>query len=40
MKVNSTKYNLLSSVRQLTREKWALGATILAGKMIGLMACC
>ena len=28
--------NLLSSVRQLTREKWALGATILAGKMIGL----
>ncbi len=36
MKVNLTKFNLLSSVRQLTREKWALGATILAGKMIGL----
>ena len=36
MKVNSTKLNLLSSFRQLTREKWALGATILAGKMIGL----
>jgi len=36
MKVNSTKFNLLSSVRQLTREKWALGATVFAGKMIGL----
>ena len=36
MKVNSTKLNLFSSFRQLTREKWALGATILAGKMIGL----
>jgi len=36
MKVNTTKFNLLSSVRQLTREKWALGATIFAGKMIGL----
>ncbi|HEY8780440.1 MAG TPA: ammonium transporter [Mucilaginibacter sp.] len=36
MKGNTTKMNLLSSVRQLTREKWALGATILAGKMIGL----
>jgi Amt family ammonium transporter len=36
MKVNFTNLNLLSSVRQLTREKWALGATILAGKMIGL----
>ncbi len=36
MKVNSTKFNLLSSVRQLTREKWELGATIFAGKMIGL----
>ncbi|MDR3695861.1 ammonium transporter [Mucilaginibacter sp.] len=36
MKVNVTKFNLLSSVRQLTREKWALGGTILAGKMIGL----
>ncbi|WP_428329275.1 ammonium transporter [Mucilaginibacter sp.] len=36
MKVKFTKVNLLSSVRQLTREKWALGATIFAGKMIGL----
>ncbi len=36
MKVNSTKFNLLSSVRQLTRDKWALGATVFAGKMIGL----
>src|SRR5882757_4171262 len=36
MKVNSPKVNLLSLFRQLTREKWALGATILTGKMIGL----
>ncbi len=36
MKVESPKFNLLSSLRQLTREKWALGATILTGKMIGL----
>jgi Amt family ammonium transporter len=36
MKVKSPKFNLLSSLRQLTREKWALGATILTGKMIGL----
>ena len=36
MKVNSTKINLLSSLRQLTREKWALGATIFTGKVIGL----
>src|SRR5689334_4928345 len=36
MKVSSTKHNLLSAVRQLSREKWALGATILTGKMIGL----
>lgn len=36
MKVNITKEGLLSSVRQLTREKWQLGATIFAGKMIGL----
>jgi ammonium transporter, Amt family len=36
MKVNVTKFKLLSSVRQLTREKWALGATIFSGKMIGL----
>ncbi|HMG06890.1 MAG TPA: ammonium transporter [Mucilaginibacter sp.] len=37
MKVSSTKHNLLSAVRQLSREKWALGATILTGKMIGLL---
>src|ERR1700754_1936875 len=37
MKVSSTKHNLLSAVRQLPREKWALGATILTGKMIGLL---
>lgn len=36
MKVKSTKFNLLDAVRQLTREKWALGATVFAGKMIGL----
>jgi Amt family ammonium transporter len=36
MKVNSTKLSLLSAVRQLTRDKWQLGATIFAGKMIGL----
>src|ERR1700709_1881981 len=36
MKVNSTKFNLLSSVRQLTRDKWTLGATVFGGKMIGL----
>jgi Amt family ammonium transporter len=36
MKVNVKKFDLLSSVRQLTREKWALGATIFGGKMIGL----
>src|ERR1700748_2446123 len=36
MKVNSTKNNLLSSLRGLTREKWALGATVFTGKMIGL----
>ena len=36
MKVQSTKDSLFSSVRQLTREKWKLGATIFAGKMIGL----
>jgi len=38
MKVNSTKFSLISSLRQLTREKWALGATILSGKMLGLLA--
>jgi len=36
MKVNFTKFKMLSAVRQLTREKWALGATIFGGKMIGL----
>ena len=36
MKVTLTKSDLLSSFRQLTREKWKLGATILTGKMIGL----
>src|SRR5258708_5622945 len=36
MKVTLTKNDLLSSFRQLTREKWALGATILTGKLIGL----
>src|SRR5882757_4800138 len=36
MKVSFTKTDLLSSFRQLTREKWALGATILTGKLIGL----
>ena len=38
MKVNSTKHNLLSSLKGLTREKWALGATIFTGKMLGLLA--
>src|SRR6201994_4687311 len=38
MKVNSTKHNLLSSLRGLTREKWALGATVFTGKMLGLLA--
>ena len=36
MKVTATKFSLFDAVRQLTREKWALGATFLAGKMIGL----
>src|ERR1700761_8982193 len=36
MKVKTPKFNLLSALRGLTREKWALGATILTGKMIGL----
>src|ERR1700744_6333572 len=36
MKVKLPKVGLLTSVRQLTREKWQLGATIFAGKMIGL----
>ena len=37
MKVTSTTYNPFGAFRGLTREKWGLGATILAGKMIGLM---
>ena len=28
MKVSVKKFNLLDSVRQLTRDKWALGATV------------
>src|ERR1700749_270875 len=36
MKVTLTTNSFLQSVRQLTREKWQLGATIFAGKMIGL----
>src|ERR1700749_713482 len=36
MKVKQPKFTLLSALRGLTREKWALGATILTGKMIGL----
>jgi Amt family ammonium transporter len=36
MKVKSPKVNLFSLLRQLTRERWALGATIFSGKMIGL----
>src|ERR1700712_769455 len=36
MKVKEPKFTLLSAFRGLTREKWALGATILTGKMIGL----
>src|SRR5476651_918131 len=36
MKEKQKKFNMLSSFRGLTREKWALGATILTGKMIGL----
>ncbi|MDB5031428.1 ammonium transporter [Mucilaginibacter sp.] len=36
MKVKQPKFNLLDAFRGLSREKWALGATILTGKMIGL----
>jgi len=36
MKVKQQKFNLLSAIRGVTREKWVLGATILTGKMIGL----
>jgi len=37
MEVNFTKSKFLDQFRQLTREKWVLGATIFSGKMIGLM---
>ncbi len=37
MKSRLTKTDLMSSPRSLTREKWAFGATILSGKLIGLM---
>jgi Amt family ammonium transporter len=36
MKINSAKNSFFSSFRELTRDKWALGATILTGKLIGL----
>src|ERR1700749_486059 len=36
MKVNATKHNLLSSLRELTREKWTYGATIFTGKIVGV----
>jgi Amt family ammonium transporter len=36
MKAKREKFNLISAFRGLTREKWALGVTILTGKMIGL----
>ncbi|GAB3904509.1 ammonium transporter [Mucilaginibacter boryungensis] len=36
MEVNFTKSKLFDSFRQLTREKWALGATIFSGKILGL----
>jgi Amt family ammonium transporter len=36
MKRNITQKSLRDSYRELTREKWALGATIFAGKMLGL----
>jgi hypothetical protein len=34
MEVNFTKKDLLGPFRQLTREKWALGATIFSCKML------
>ena len=36
MTVNLSKLDLLSSFRNLTRDKWVLGGTIFAGKIIGL----
>ena len=36
MKAKQQKLSLIGAFRGLTREKWALGATILTGKMIGL----
>jgi Amt family ammonium transporter len=36
MKSNSTKISLLDSFRQLSKEKWQLGATIFIGKLTGL----
>src|ERR1700761_5623724 len=36
MKVKLTKGALLDSFRQLSRDKWKFGATVFAGKMIGL----
>jgi len=38
MEVNFTKHKMFDGFRQISREKWKLGATILTGKMIGLMA--
>jgi len=37
MELTLKKTDLLSRLRSLTREKWAMGATILSGKMIGLL---
>ncbi|PTQ94031.1 ammonium transporter [Mucilaginibacter yixingensis] len=36
MEVNFAKHRVFEPFRKITREKWALGATILSGKMIGL----
>jgi Amt family ammonium transporter len=36
MEVNFTKSKLSQQFRQLTREKWKLGATIFTGKLLGL----
>ncbi|MGN6177773.1 MAG: ammonium transporter [Mucilaginibacter sp.] len=38
MKVKSTKFSSFSGFGQLVRERWRLGATILTGKMIGVLA--
>ena len=37
MELRLKKTDLWARMRSLTREKWALGATILSGKMIGLL---